>query len=148
MAMFTGLVVTSTDKAMAQGSCNCGAVVFETDEAISDVYVCHCSICRRYTGSNGIAVVISSNENFRWVKGEDNISTWTKPVGDWQSTFCKLCGSSLPVKNDESTMAIPAGSISQGGDALKVAHHIWVESKAAWDEIGDSGKQHPESFKA
>ena len=40
---------------MATGECNCGAVQFEIDAQLSGVFVCHCSICRRSTGSNGIA---------------------------------------------------------------------------------------------
>lgn len=131
---------------MTQGRCNCGAVAFEIDGDITDVYVCHCSICRRYTGNNGVAVVIVNNEKFRWLKGEDQIKTWIKPIGDWQSTFCRVCGSSLPVKNDEYSKAIPAGTITKGGENLRVAHHIWVGSKAKWDEVCGVGKQHLESF--
>ena len=132
---------------MAKGKCNCGAVTFEIDTEISDVCICHCSICRKYTGNNGVAVVIVKNEKFRWLKGQKKISTWKKPVGDWQSTFCTICGSSLPVKNNDSSMAVPAGSITKGGESLKVAHHIWVGSKATWDVICDSGKQHRKAFK-
>ena len=44
---------------MITGACNCGAVQFEIDAALSGVFVCHCSICRRSTGSNGIATVKS-----------------------------------------------------------------------------------------
>ena len=131
---------------MAQGQCNCGSVAFVIDTPIQDVYICHCSICRKYTGINGVAVVIANNDKFRWTRGEKQISTWINPQADWQSNFCKICGSSLPVKNDEFSMAIPAGSITEGGQSLKVAHHIWVDSKAVWDEISDSGKQHLESF--
>ena len=131
---------------MVQGQCNCGSVAFEIDTDISEVFICHCSICRKYTGNNGVAVVIVGNDVFRWVRGEDKISKWTKPVGDWQSSFCQVCGSSLPVVNDESHMAVPAGLITEGGQSLKVTHHIWVDSKAVWDEIGDSGKQHCKSF--
>jgi len=43
-------------------------------------------------------------------------------------------------------MFVPAGLITLGGDELKIAHHIWVDSKANWDEIGDKGKQHPFEF--
>ncbi|MBD3670355.1 MAG: GFA family protein [Gammaproteobacteria bacterium] len=132
---------------MAKGQCNCGSVTFEIEDDVSDIYVCHCSICRRYTGNNGVAVVIVCNEKFHWLTGEENITTWIKPVGDWQSSFCRVCGSSLPVKNDESSMAVPAGSITEGGENMNVAHHIWVDSKAGWDEICDSGKRHSESFK-
>jgi hypothetical protein len=132
---------------MAQGECNCGAVRFAVDAELSDVFVCHCSICRRFTGSNGIAVLIVPNERFRWIEGEEHIATWTKPGTDWQSWFCRVCGSAVPGENDPERMFIPAGSVTEGGENLRVVHHIWVGSKAPWDEIGDGGKQHVEAFR-
>ena len=131
---------------MARGACNCGAVAFEIDARVSDVFVCHCSICRRSTGGNGIAVIIIDKERYRWTRGQDQISTWKKPDAEWQTWFCRICGSPLPGENDASRMFVPAGLISEGGGELSVAHHIWVGSKAVWDEIGDSGKQHSEAF--
>ena len=131
---------------MARGECNCGAVAFEIDVTPRDVYVCHCSICRRFTGSSGIAVIVVDNQVFRWVRGEDHISSWKKPGADWHAWFCRVCGSVLPGANDPARMAVPAALILEGGEVLKVAHHIWVGSKASWDEIGDSGKQHVEKF--
>ena len=131
---------------MAIGECNCGAVAFEITSKISDVFICHCSICRRSTGSNGIAVVVISNSDFRWVRGEKLINTWHKPEHDWKTSFCQNCGSPLPGVNDESRMYVPVGLISEGDENLKVAHHIWVGSKATWDEIGDNGKQHQQAF--
>ncbi|MCM2311103.1 MAG: GFA family protein [Steroidobacteraceae bacterium] len=131
---------------MATGNCNCGAVQFEVDADLSGVYVCHCSICRRSTGSNGIAVVVVANEQLRWVRGEEHIATWNKPGTDWHTWFCRICGSPVPGMNNPATMFVPAGSITEGGTALKVVHHVWVASKAAWDEIGDAGQQHPEGI--
>ena len=131
---------------MVRGQCNCGEVAFEVDADISDVFVCHCSICRKATGSSGIAVVVIDNEMFRWTRGEDRISTWKKPEGDWQIWFCPICGSPLPGSNDDKRMFVPAGLITKGAERLKVAHHIYVDSKAVWDEIGDKGKQHAEEF--
>ncbi len=131
---------------MAEGQCNCGAVAFEVNAELSDVFVCHCSICRRFTGSNGIAVLVVGNESFRWTRGEEQVATWKKPGADWQCWFCRICGSALPGANDPATTFIPAGLISAGGESLKVTHHIWVDSRAGWDEIADSGRQHPEAF--
>ncbi len=131
---------------MQKGSCNCGAVSFEISKAVSDVYVCHCSICRKATGSNGIAVLVVDNDSFRWTGGEDMIATWSKPDANWQMGFCRECGSPVPDVNDETRMFVPAGLITDGGEHLKVAHHIFVHSKAPWDVIGDDGKQHPEEF--
>jgi len=131
---------------MALGECNCGAVSFEINAELLEVFVCHCSICRRATGSNGIAVVVVDNDKFQWVSGEDLITSWKKPDADWQMWFCRVCGSPVPGINDESRMFVPAGLITEGGESLTVKHHIWADSKAVWDEIGDSGRKHREAF--
>jgi hypothetical protein len=131
---------------MATGACNCGAVQFEIDAPLSGVYVCHCSICRRSTGSNGIAVVVVRKDQFRWRSGQEHIATWKKPDANWQTWFCSVCGSPVPGENDPTRMFVPAGAIAEGGDELRVIHHIWVGSKAPWDVIGDSGQQHAEAF--
>ncbi len=93
-----------------------------------------------------MAVVIVPNDKLRWIRGEEHIATWTKPGTSWQTWFCRICGSPVPGWNDPTRMFVPAGSLTQGGEALRVIHHIWVGSKAAWDEIGDDGKQHAEAF--
>lgn len=128
---------------MAAGECNCGAVKYRIESDLTDVIECHCSICRRATGANGIAVVLVPLDRFSWVSGEDHVATWKKPNGDWQIWFCKVCGSPVPGENDPTRIFVPAGSLTEGGESLRVAHHIWVGSKAVWDEIGDDGIQHP-----
>jgi hypothetical protein len=133
---------------MLTGQCNCGGVKFEVSSETSPIFACHCSICGRYTGSGSIPVVIAPKLAFKWLRGENLITNWIKPDADWQSWFCSTCGSTLPGENDEAHMFIPAGSITEGDDKLTIAHHIWVGSKAPWDEIGDSGKQHNESYRA
>lgn len=133
---------------MAKGQCNCGSVAFEIDGEMSGVYVCHCSICRRATGSNGIAVLVVNNDAFQWTRGEDLIATWKKPDADWAMRFCRQCGSPLPGTNDDTTVFIPAGLITEGSESLKVTDHLYVDSKAHWDEIGDSGRQHREGYEA
>lgn len=131
---------------MAIGECNCGEVTFEILTKITEIYFCHCSICRRSTGGSGIPVVVVNNDDFCWLSGVNLIKTWTKPNHDWQTSFCQNCGSTLPGKNDEARMYIPAGTITEGDEALKVRHHIWTDSKAVWDEIGDQGLQHKAAF--
>lgn len=133
-------------KFMIKGHCNCQDVTFEITTEVTDVYVCHCSICRRATGSNGIAVIVVNNDDFAWSSGKELVKTWDKPDHDWQTSFCHTCGSTLPGANDSERMYVPAGLIMQGDEKLKVAHHIFVDSKASWDEIGDDGKQHKCAF--
>lgn len=133
---------------MVIGNCNCGAVEFEIADNPEDVYVCHCSICRRWTGANGVAVVIVPKTKFRWLKGETHISNWKKSDADWVSCFCSTCGSSLPVTNDEQSYAVPAGLIDLSSKDLRVAAHIWVGSKPGWDEISGTSAQYEAAFGA
>ena len=133
---------------MVKGQCNCGAVAFEFEVSadLAGVVVCHCSICRRATGANGMAVLLADNDAFRWLSGEELVRRWKKPGADWECWFCPTCGSPVPGTNDPARMFIPAGTISEGGKSLEVIHHIFVDSRASWDEICDSGKQHREAF--
>lgn len=131
---------------MISGQCNCGAVAYELATDPVGIFICHCSICRRATGTNGNAVLVIANEHFCWTAGEALISTWKKPGHDWQTWFCRNCGSQVPGANDAARMFIPAGSIVEGAEQLQVIHHIWVDSKAGWDVIGDGGRRHPGAF--
>jgi hypothetical protein len=131
---------------MVQGHCNCGTVTFEISGSLGGIYICHCSICRRATGTNGIAVVVVPNENFNWTQGEDHVAQWTKPGTNWETWFCKQCGSRVPGRNDDERIFIPAGLLPGSRLGLTVQAHIWVHSKAEWDEIGDGGHQYPERY--
>jgi len=130
------------------GKCNCGGVEFAAGSDVSDVFLCHCSICRASTGSGAIAVVIVQTSDFHWSKGQNLITYWSKPSHDWHTNFCRICGSSMPGKNDDIQTYIPVGSLTSGHEKLKVAHHLYVESKAIWEVIGDSGVQHPEGYRS
>ena len=131
---------------MITASCNCGLVRFRLSAQPDRVIQCHCSICRRATGTGGVSVVLVSSSKFEWLTGEEYIQSWRKPDADWESTFCRNCGSPLPGKNDTEHMYVPAGLLVDGIDDLKVSDHIWVGSKAGWDEIGDPGRQHPGAY--
>jgi hypothetical protein len=131
---------------MISGHCNCGSVRFEIDGDPVGVFMCHCSICRRATGANGIAVVLVPNERFRWTQGQEHVAQWSKPATEWETWFCRTCGSRLPGRNDNERMFIPAGLLPGAGLGLKVKAHIWVHSRAEWDEIGDEGRQFAERF--
>ncbi|WP_211214923.1 GFA family protein [Microbulbifer variabilis] len=123
---------------LAKGSCNCGAVNFRIRVIPEDVYICHCSICRKATGGGGIAVTVVSNENFEWISGKDHIKTWIKPNHDWQTSFCSECGSSLPGKNDDKAMYVPVSLLDTGFERLKVKKHLFLDSKAVWEEVDEN----------
>lgn len=131
---------------MAKGSCSCGAITFEVTPPLGGVYLCHCSICRRFSGTHGAAVIVVPNIQFRWLTGKDHVQTWTKPGHDWQAHFCPTCGSAVPGPNDPERMFIPAGSLTEGADALQVVHQIYTDSRAPWVDLCPNGTKHPEGF--
>ena len=109
-------------------------------------FMCHCSICRKASGVQGMAVVIVPKNRFEWLKGKEYITEWTKPGHDWQTRFCKNCGSALPGDNDEKQYYVPAGLIVEGVESLQVSHHIFLDSKAPWFQVCDAGKRHLHGF--
>ncbi|SMF48754.1 Uncharacterized conserved protein [Alteromonadaceae bacterium Bs31] len=125
----------------AIGECNCGEVSYKVEGELSDVFVCHCSICRKSTGSGGIAVTLVKGSAFEWLSGKDYIVKWSKPDHDWHTFFCQICGSILPGGNDETQIYIPVGTLSSGHENLEVAHHLYTNSKANWEVISDCGKR-------
>ena len=125
---------------MLTGHCNCGDVSFTLSVTPEKVYVCHCSICSRFTGGDGIPVVIVPNADFQWVSGEACRRVWRKPNADWESNFCATCGSAIPGRNDDNQMFVPAGLLPRD-ITLTVAQHVFVGSKADWVAISDDAPQ-------
>ena len=126
----------------ARGSCNCGAVRFTLSAPVTDVYICHCSLCRKSTGSGGIAVTVVPREVLTWVSGEASIRNWAKPGHDWMTKFCERCGSPLPGENDQERLYVPVSLLDSGHEQLGVKHHIFVSSKAPWEVLGGEGRAH------
>ncbi len=89
-----------------------------------------------------MTVVVLRNDDFKWLSGQENVKVWKKPDADWDANFCSVCGSALPGVNDPDTIFVPAGVLPPDIEGLEVKHHIFVGSKACWDQISDTGKQH------
>lgn len=121
-----------------KGSCLCGKCTFEISGNPGPVGKCHCSKCRKVSGTGSNAVFWVQRENFSWLSGADNATEFSLPDG-WRSTFCKLCGSPLPASIGSSWF-VPAGLLDENPD-VGVRGHIWVENKPSWEVIGDDAPQ-------
>ncbi len=113
------------------GSCLCGARAYEIDGDIDGVWVCHCSLCRKATGSNGISILIVPKGQFRWVKGADQGTTFAlRPT--FTITRCKTCGTPLPAETDDENVYVTAGTLDTPlGRGVRT--HIFCASRADWD---------------
>ncbi|GAA0322260.1 GFA family protein [Psychrobacter aestuarii] len=114
------------------GECLCGNVKFEIKEEIRNFYQCHCSLCRKVTGSSSNTATFVNASAFRWISGESDIRSYKKPSG-YQSDFCSVCGSLVPNSlRDSAMMWVPAGLLSEPITS-KIAVHLHTESAATWE---------------
>ncbi|MBC7493053.1 MAG: GFA family protein [Novosphingobium sp.] len=130
------------------GSCLCGQIRFAIDGKIGPVGQCHCSKCRKVSGTDGNAVFYTAAANFRWLMGQDEIRTYRIPGGGgWQSSFCATCGSPMPHTGGEGKIYfVPAGLLDDDPGFRGYAAHIFVGSKAPWVCISDTAPQYDEGF--
>lgn len=113
------------------GSCLCGAVHFRIDGSFDRFYLCHCSHCRKGTGSAHGANLFSQSATLSWISGQDKAVSYTLPQTRHTKSFCSVCGSALPYAFG-SMLVVPAGSLDTKL-ALVPDAHIFVASKANWD---------------
>jgi len=120
------------------GSCLCGTVRFEVDGPIRGVGSCHCSKCRKVSGTAGNAQFIVRAERFRWLGGEDRLERFTLADG-WGPVRCAICGSPAPASHDGGQRVwVPAGLMNDPLDT-DIKLHIFCASRADWDrESGDA----------
>ena len=122
-----------------KGTCNCGAITFTLEGELPGLYQCHCSLCRKQSGTASNAATIVATEKFKWLSGESSITKWQKDTG-FSSHFCMTCGS--PVPNplmNAKYMWIPVGLVD--GVISKTVAHLCCSSKAPWDKFDRSEKQ-------
>lgn len=125
-----------------RGSCLCGARTYEILGDVGGVWMCHCSLCRKVSGSNGIAILIVPRERFRWLTGADHATTY-ELRSTYSITRCATCGSPLPAEEDERFVYLPAGSLDDPLEA-GIRQHIFCASKADWDFDADDVQYHDE----
>lgn len=113
------------------GSCLCGAVRFEVNGAFDAFYLCHCSRCRKDTGSAHAANLFARQAELRWTAGGDAVRTFNLHGTRHAKAFCSTCGSALPFVG-EGFVVVPAGSLD--GDAPRKAQaHLFAGCRASWD---------------
>ncbi|MCB9494917.1 MAG: GFA family protein [Desulfobacteraceae bacterium] len=116
-----------------QGSCLCGEVTFEIDGEFDSFYLCHCSRCRKDTGSAHGANLFSSSATLEWLSGKDKVRNFTLGSTQHSRSFCSVCGSALPnIQMEGKLLVVPAGSLDCDLSINPTAH-IFVSGKANWD---------------
>jgi len=117
------------------GSCLCGEIQYEVTGSLGVFQYCHCSRCRKFTGSSYGANIIVAPNQFEWIKGEEFLGRYElKNVRHFATSFCIKCGSSLPWKAQSGkSVIIPAGTLDDDPE-IRPFQNIYCASKADWYE--------------
>jgi hypothetical protein len=115
------------------GGCLCGAVRYEISGDIRSFFHCHCSRCRKATGTGHASNVILKPERAAWTDGEALLRSYPVPGAKrFRTVFCSVCGSPMPrIAPDLSIAVIPAGTLDDATD-LAVTDRIFWDSRAPW----------------
>ena len=115
------------------GSCLCGSVEFEITPPLSVFRYCHCSRCRKASGSAHASNAFVPRAQFRWLAGESLLTRFDLPGAKrFAVWFCSRCGTRMPHQpKTTDNMLIPAGVLDDD-PGMRPANSIYWKSRAAW----------------
>lgn len=118
------------------GSCLCGKVEIQVPDKFEFIGYCHCSECRKWSGSAFAAGGLVEIEDFKITSGDGFVSHYHKSE-ETDLGFCSNCGSSLFSKKLKRGKYIVRLGVLNGNPTQRPDVHIFVASKAPWFEITD-----------
>jgi hypothetical protein len=115
------------------GSCLCGGVAFAADLPFDRSIHCHCSRCRKATGTAHATNAVVKAAALRWLRGEELLARYDLPTAQsFATSFCRRCGSPLPhLTRSGREVIIPAGAFDDELGVKPQWHTQWA-SRADW----------------
>lgn len=108
------------------------------------MYYCHCSMCRKATGSAFATNMLVREDDFIVNTGRSLIKAFQSSHGE-NRYFCSECGAPLYSKAQarEGVVSVRCGTLDDD-PSLRPTEHIYAASKAPWFDICDQLPQYPE----
>jgi hypothetical protein len=120
---------------MYLGKCLCGEVNIKIKGDITDIIHCHCSLCRKNSGTAYATNGFINSSEFEIVTGENSLSVFSFKPGR-NRHFCSKCGSPVYSSNEEdlTRFRIRLGILDSDIEERPLSHNF-VSSKANWENI-------------
>lgn len=120
-----------------EGKCLCGAVTYKVKGPFIRFFFCHCSRCRRASGTAHAANIFTRAGNVTFLSGEDKTRRFDAPDAEqYARCFCTECGSPVPyTSRDGKVQVVPAGSLTHFADR-KVDANVFWDNRADWYDTG------------
>lgn len=122
----------------ATAKCFCGTFEITVDGGFGDVRYCHCSQCRRKSGTAFTANARVKRSQFAIDGPREKMTEFEHKPGLFNA-FCAVCGSPLFARSesDPDDIRVRLGGF-EGDIDVKITGHVWVSSKAPWYSIQDN----------
>ncbi|MBU3005885.1 GFA family protein [Paraglaciecola arctica] len=120
---------------MYHGSCLCGAIKIELSGSIEDIIHCHCSLCRKNSGTAYATNGFINTSELNITDPQNKLGTYEFKPGK-NRHFCTVCASPIFSSNADnpSKLRIRLGIIDSDITERPLSHNF-VSSKANWDNL-------------
>jgi hypothetical protein len=125
-----------------RGKCFCGAVQYAVTDSFEYAMNCHCSQCRRTTGSAFKPFAGIRREKLQVTAGTDALLVYGTDIDN--NIHCRHCGSLLFSNVREGAYVHVAMGTLVDDPSIRPSRHIFAGSKAPWFTITDDLPQHDE----
>ncbi len=125
------------------GRCLCGRVHYAVADEFHYALNCHCSDCRRATGSAFKAFAGIAREKLRLAAEAGNLLIFGDESAN-HDVHCRHCGSLLYSVVSHGALAHVTLGTLVDAPTIQPTAHIFVSDKAPWFEITDDLPQHAE----
>lgn len=108
-----------------EGRCLCGGVTFTATPEKMEMGVCHCGMCRRWTG--GTFMAVSCGESVEFAPGS--------PTGSYRGSawaeriFCRNCGSTLVWQTQDGKHQTVSVQTFDDPSVFKFTSQIFIDRK-------------------
>ncbi|KAJ5955465.1 hypothetical protein N7501_009744 [Penicillium viridicatum] len=129
------------------GACLCKNVVYRimlpASESFPKLIICHCTNCKRYTGSSFSANIIVPQSSLEYIKGSPKLYLdRSDRGGQVLREFCPDCGTPFTSRSgdDEEVVAVKSGTLDEEHrlSCANLATEIYYHRKDKWvDDLGN-----------
>jgi hypothetical protein len=126
------------------GSCLCRGVHYGIAGDLGDFGYCHCTSCRKASGSAHGANAPVDRARFHLLSGAELLREYESSPGKLR-VFCSICGSPIYayLSKSRDVLRIRLGSLDTPF-AKGPRAHTWVSDKASWEPLDELHERVPQ----
>lgn len=111
------------------GGCQCGAVRYRVEGALTNAHICHCRMCQKASGNYFMPLAKALNGSFAVTRGE---IAWFHSSDPVRRGFCRDCGTPLIFEIVGGTGPNVALGSLDDPSAIKPAFQCAPHGKLSW----------------